>query len=211
VQENPNAIGYGSEQNATSKAVQNAALHYIRKLREQDPVRYERPQVMLIEKGSEECQPSDVIKDAAREELKKVRQADNAVCEGLMARTEQLQLQANMHWADLPTAESSASSVLSLPPHDSPLTKIFLGYYLSLLVQETITYRRIRYGELAREMSLPEKLLQDAVQGQLGLTRGHWVKLGQLLSLATNFELRQSERNCMPCWELCYPPVRMRR
>ncbi len=95
----------------------------------------------------------------------------------------------------------------SLPPRDSPLTKTFLGQYLSLLVQETITYRKMPYKWLSQEMSMPETILREAIQGKLGLTRGQWVKLAQLLSLATTFDLRASERNGTPCWEICYPPV----
>lgn len=95
----------------------------------------------------------------------------------------------------------------SLPPRDSPLTKAFLGQYLSLLVQETITDRKISYSALAQEMSIAEMILRDAVQGKLALKRGKWVKLGQLLNLATSFQLTPSDRNGTPCWELCYPPI----
>lgn len=96
----------------------------------------------------------------------------------------------------------------TLPPCDSPLTKIFLGQYLSLLLQETITYHKKSYTELAQQMSIPEVVLRDAVQGKLGLTRGQWIRLGQLLGLPTTFELRPGEQNGEPCWEVCYPTVR---
>jgi hypothetical protein len=93
------------------------------------------------------------------------------------------------------------------PPRDSPLTKAFAGQYLSSLVQETVTYCKISYKRLAQEMSLSETILREAVQGKLARTRGQWVRLGQLLSLPTNFELRPGERDGAPCWEVCYPPV----
>lgn len=95
----------------------------------------------------------------------------------------------------------------SLPPRDSPLTKVFAGQYLSSLVEETIRYRKLSYGGLAHEMSIPEMVLREAVQGKLGLTRGQWVKLGQLLKLPTDYQLRPGERDGAPCWEVCYPPV----
>lgn len=68
--------------------------------------------------------------------------------------------------------------------------------------------QRMRVIEKAvQEMLIPEMVLRDAVQGKLGLTRGQWVKLGQLLKLPTNFQLLTSGRNGAPCWEVCYPPV----
>jgi len=95
----------------------------------------------------------------------------------------------------------------SLPPSDSPLTKVFLGQYVSSLIQETITYLQLPYGRLAQDMSIPEMVLRDAVEGKLGLTRGQWVRLGQMLDLPTTYELRPGERNDAACWELCFPPV----
>jgi len=74
-------------------------------------------------------------------------------------------------------------------------------------MQETITYLKKSYRGLAQEMSIPEMVLLDAVQGKLGLTRGQWLKLGQLLGLATTFDLRPSERIGTPCWEVCYAPI----
>jgi hypothetical protein len=93
------------------------------------------------------------------------------------------------------------------PPRDSPLTKAFAGQYLSSLVQETVTYCKLSYKRLAQEMSLSETILREAVEGKLARTRGQWVRLGQLLGLPTNFELRAGERDGAPCWEVCYPPV----
>jgi hypothetical protein len=94
-----------------------------------------------------------------------------------------------------------------LPPIDSPLTKCFLGQFVSLLLQETIICLNVPYKRLAQDMSIPEVVLRDAVQGKLGFTRSKWVRVGQLLNLPTTFDLRPSERNGAPCWELCYPPV----
>ena len=95
----------------------------------------------------------------------------------------------------------------TLPPRDSPLTKAYLGQYVSLLMQETVTCLKLSYKGLAQEMSMPETIIREAIQGKLGLTRGHWAKLGQLLRIATNFQLVKNERNGVPCWEVCYPPV----
>jgi hypothetical protein len=94
-----------------------------------------------------------------------------------------------------------------LPPSDSPLTTMFVGQYVSALMQETITYLKLSYEELAHEMSIPELVLRDAVDGKMGLTRGQWVRFGKLLGLPTTYELRPGERNGVPCWEICFPPV----
>jgi hypothetical protein len=95
----------------------------------------------------------------------------------------------------------------SLPPSDSPLTLMFLGQYVSKLMQETITYLKLPYNTLAHQMSIPELVLRDAVEAKMGLTRGQWVKLGQVLGLPTTYILRPGERDGMPCWEICFPPI----
>lgn len=95
----------------------------------------------------------------------------------------------------------------SLPPSDSPLTLMFLGQYVSSLMQETITYLKLPFDKLAHEMSIPELVLRDAVEGKMGLTRGQWVKCGRLLGLPTTYQLRPGERDGTPCWEICFPPV----
>jgi hypothetical protein len=95
----------------------------------------------------------------------------------------------------------------SLPPSDSPLTTLFLGQYVSSLMQETITYLRLSYSELALKMFVPEMVLRDAVRARMALTRGQWGRLAKLLGLPTTFELRPVERDGAPCWEVCYPPV----
>ena len=84
---------------------------------------------------------------------------------------------------------------------------MLLGQYVSLLMQETITYRKLSYGGLAHEMSIPELVLRDGVKGKMGLTRGQWVKFGRLLGMPTTYELRPGERDGVPCWEVCFPPV----
>ena len=94
-----------------------------------------------------------------------------------------------------------------LPPSDSPLTTVFLGQYVSKLMQETIDYLKLPYDKLAHEMSVPEMVLRDAVEGKMGLTRGQWVKFGRLLGLPTTYILRPGERDGIPCWEICFPPV----
>jgi hypothetical protein len=40
-------------------------------------------------------------------------------------------------------------------------------------------------------MSSPEPVLQEAIQGKLGLTHGQRVKVGQLLHLPTTFALQK--------------------
>ncbi len=90
----------------------------------------------------------------------------------------------------------------SLPPPDSPLTLMFLGQYVSLLMQETITYLKLPYDRLAHEMSIPELVLRDAVEEKMGLTRGQWVRLGKILGLPTTYEVSPGERNGRPCLEI---------
>jgi hypothetical protein len=99
----------------------------------------------------------------------------------------------------------------TLPPIDSPLTAVFVGQFVSLLMQETITCRKMSFRRLAQKMSTPEIVLQDAVRGKLASTRPQWVRLAQLLNVATTFDLRPAERNGARCWELCYPPVPLSR
>lgn len=94
-----------------------------------------------------------------------------------------------------------------MPPSDSPLTLMFLGQYVSSLMQETIMYLELPYDKLAHEMSIPELILRDAVEGRMGLTRGQWVKFGKMLGLPTTYQLRPGEREGMPYWEICFPPV----
>jgi hypothetical protein len=97
----------------------------------------------------------------------------------------------------------------SLPPLDSPLTTIFAGQYVSSLMLETIRYLNLSYRDLALRMFLPEMVLRDAVEGKMGLTRGQWVRLGKELELPTTYELRPGERDGMPRWEVCFPPVQV--
>src|ERR1700678_395420 len=69
---------------------------------------------------------------------------------------------------------------------DSPLTKIFLSEYISQLAQETVRYRALPYKKLAQQMSIPSPALQEAIKGQLGLSRGQWNMLFQLLKVPSN-------------------------
>ena len=84
---------------------------------------------------------------------------------------------------------------------------MFLGQYVSALMQETIAYLKLSYEGLAHEMLIPELVLRDAVEGTMGLTHGQWVRLGKILSLPTSYQLRPGERDGRPCWEVCFPPV----
>jgi hypothetical protein len=97
------------------------------------------------------------------------------------------------------------SPQLSRP--DSPLARIFLSDYISRLAQETVRYRALPYKKLAQQMSIPSPALQEAIKGQLGLSRGQWNMLGQLLGLTTTFQIRPSERDGLPCWGAYFPPV----
>ena len=84
---------------------------------------------------------------------------------------------------------------------------MFLGEYVSKLMLETISYLKLSYDGLAHEMSIPEMVLRDAIEGKMGLTRGQWVRLGKVLGLPTTYKLRPAERDGIPCWEICFPPV----
>jgi len=84
---------------------------------------------------------------------------------------------------------------------------MFLGQYVSSLMQETIMYLELSFDKLAHQMSIPELVLRDAVEGRMGLTRGQWVKFGKMLGLPTTYQLRPGERDGRPCWEICFPPV----
>jgi hypothetical protein len=95
----------------------------------------------------------------------------------------------------------------SLPPADSPLTKAFVGPYLGRLMKETITFRRISFAELGADLSFSDVLLKEAVEGQIALTRGQWLRLVQKLRLPANIEFQIGQRNEAPCWEVGYPPV----
>ena len=94
-----------------------------------------------------------------------------------------------------------------LPRTDSPLAKIFLSEYISRLAEETIQYRALSYKRLAQQTSIPSPALQAAMKGEIGLTRGQWNMLGQLLGLTTTFQVRLSERHGQACWEAYFPPV----
>jgi hypothetical protein len=107
----------------------------------------------------------------------------------------------------LPQSQVGTSRSSSLPPSDSPLTTMFLGQYVSKLMLETISYLKLSYDGLAHEMSIPEMVLRDAIEGKMGLTRGQWVRLGKVLGLPTTYKLRPAERDGTPCWEICFPPV----
>jgi hypothetical protein len=45
---------------------------------------------------------------------------------------------------------------------------MFLGQYVSSLMQETIAYLKLPFDKLAHQMSIPELVLRDAVGGQDG-------------------------------------------
>jgi hypothetical protein len=192
---------------APKNIVQEAARRFVEKLREAG---YQRLSVTLLERQNDKCPPTEAVQDAAREQIKKRQEADKSpqptsrATAGKVQRDDQPQPSSS---AIAPKEASKPISQSSLPPRDSPLTKVFLGQYVSSLMQETITYREMPYLGLAHQMSIPELVLRDAVRGTLGLTRGQWVKLGRFLSLPTTFDLTPSEPSGLPCWEVCYAPI----
>lgn len=112
------------------------------------------------------------------------------------------------HASDVKTDPISGET--KLPPPNSPLTEIYVGRYIGSLIDETVRYKKTSYAELAHAMSLPELILKDAVEGQIGLRRGQWNKIGELLGLPTTFQLRPGEHGGILRWELVYPPVAFR-
>ena len=199
--------------NRRSTLVQDAALNFIKQLREADPIGFKPPEVTLIDKRGAKPQTQvsrRLHEDAALNYVRKLRKSDPKPQErpnvAVTDKTgDEIPAKAALGCSD--GVEHRMSRFSSLPPSDSPLTTVFLGQYVSSLIQETIAYLKLSYGGLAHEMSIPEMVLRDAVAGKLGLIRGQWVKLGGLLSLPTTYELRPGERDGSPCWEVCYPPV----
>ena len=195
------------------KGIQDVALTYVKTLREAG---CDRPKVALEEMGSNGSgrqivqsaehagsRPRRNVQEAAGTCIRRLREAPIRYEPPKVALAER-GTKTDEH---IVVKECPAQASSSLPPRDSPLTKIFAGQYLSSLIEETIRYLKLSHNGLAQEMSIPEMVLRDAVQGKLGLTRGQWVKLGELLKMTTSFQLRPSERDGAPCWELFYPPV----
>jgi hypothetical protein len=52
------------------------------------------------------------------------------------------------------------------------MTKLFLGQYISSLMQETVRFLKLSYSDLALRMFIPEMVLRDSVEGKMALTRG---------------------------------------
>jgi hypothetical protein len=74
------------------------------------------------------------------------------------------------------------------------MTKLFLGQYISSLMQETVRFLKLSYSDLALKMFIPEMVLRDSVEGKMALTRGQWAKLVQILGLPTTYESRPDQR-----------------
>jgi len=206
----------------TAKKVHDATKNYIKELRESG---FEPPKVTLVEKGSgrsgkrnnqsaeQAGGPTlDEVHAAARTFNREVKQsnlkrhetAEVAVAEKGSKTSERIGTSESL--SEGPKAMTHSSC---MPPRDSPLTTVFAGQYVSSLMLEEIKYLKLSYEGLAHEMSIPEIVLRDAVEGKMGLTRGQWVKLGQRLSLPTTYELLPGERDGAPCWEVCFPPVQV--
>jgi hypothetical protein len=216
--QNLNAAAQSSS--AAANKVHAATKNYIKELRESG---FEPPKVTLVEKGSgslgkrndhgveQAGGPTlDEIHAAAGTFIKVVKQSDPKQHETSTVTLAERGCKTSQSKG---TSECSSEAPKTmtpsspLPPRDSPLTTIFAGQYVSSLMLEEIRYLKLSYEGLAQEMSIPEMVLRDAVEGKMGLTRGQWVKLGQRLSLPTTYELRPGERNGAPCWEVCFPPV----
>jgi hypothetical protein len=203
-----------------AKKVHDVTQLFIEELRESG---YERPNVTLVEKGSDSSgkhnnhgveqdggRTLDDIHAAARTFITGMKQSDPKEHDTAEVTLAEKGSKASEHVgvSECSMERHKAMTPSStLPPRDSPLTKVFLGQYVSSLIMETITYLKLPYGDLAQEMSIPEMVLRDAIEGRMGLTRGQWVMLGQILSLPTAYELRPAERDGAPCWEVCFPPV----
>src|SRR5450631_923459 len=207
-----------------AKKLHDATKIYIKKLRESG---YEGPNVTLVEKGSDSSGKHnnhaveqaggptlDDIDAAAGTFIRGVKQSDPKQHETPEVALAEKGSKACEHIGvsersiERPKATTPSST---LPPRDSPLTTVFAGQYVSSLMLEEIKYLKLPFGGLAQEMSIPEMVLRDAIEGKMGLTRGQWVRLGQRLSLPTTYELRPGERDGMPCWEVCFPPVEFMR
>jgi hypothetical protein len=68
------------DDNRRSTLVQNAALNFVKQLREADPKRYERPKVTLIDKRGGETQTQvsrPLHEEAARKFIKKLQETKN--------------------------------------------------------------------------------------------------------------------------------------
>jgi hypothetical protein len=72
---------------------------------------------------------------------------------------------------------------------------------------ETLTYLKLSYSDLALRRFIPEMVLRDAVNGNMGLSLGQWIRLGKVRGLPTMCKIRPSERDGAPRWEVCFPPV----
>jgi hypothetical protein len=199
-----------------AKKVHDTTKTYIDELRESG---YDRPIVTLVEKDSgkqnnrgieQAGDPTlDDIHTAARTFIRGVKQSDpkqHGSCDTLVENGSMTREPIGISERPIKRPNAMTHSSI-LPPPDSPLTTVFVGQYVSALMQETIAYLKLPYDKLAHEMSIPELVLRDAVEGRMRLTRGQWVKLGKILGLPTTYILRPGERDGVPCWEVCFPPV----
>jgi hypothetical protein len=205
---------------AAAKKIHDATKIYIEKLRESG---YERPVVTLVEKDSNSLGRQngrsveraggptlDDIHAAARTFITGVKQSDPKEHDTAEVTLAEKGSKASEHMGVSERSMEQHKTITpssSLPPRDSPLTTMFLGQYVSALMLETIKYLKLSYAGLAHQMSIPEMVLRDAVEGKMGLTRGQWVRLGKALGLPTTYELRPCEQDGVPCWEVCFPPV----
>jgi len=77
---------------------------------------------------------------------------------------------------------------------------------MSMLTQETISYLKLSYKGLAHKMSIPEMVLRDAVECNMGLTSRTVGQVWSSARSATTYERRPDERDGTPCWEICFRP-----
>jgi hypothetical protein len=216
--QNLNAAAQSSS--TTAKKVHDTTYTYIDTLKKAG---FEPPHVTLVEKGTNSSRKQNNlgVEQAGGPTLDEVHAAartfNRAVKQFDLKRDETTEVAVAEKGSKVPqhkgTSQCSSEGPKAmtpssaLPPRDSPLTMVFAGQYLSSLMLEEIKYLKLSYKGLAQEMSIPEMVLRDAIEGKMGLTRGQWVKLGQRLSLPTTYELLPGERDGAPCWEVCFPPV----
>jgi hypothetical protein len=83
----------------------------------------------------------------------------------------------------------------------SPLAEAVLEPMTAKLLQETLQIQRMSSANLARKLSLPLPLLEDAIQGRSALKVGTWKAVAGVLKLQPeNYQFRASQRG--DCWEL---------
>jgi hypothetical protein len=153
-----------AEQSSTvaAKKVHDATQLFIEKLKESG---YERPNVTLVERGSDSSgkhnnhgveqaggRTLDDIHAAARTFITGVKQSDPKEHDTAEVTLAEKGSKASEHMGVSERSMERHKAMTpssTLPPRDSPLTKVFLGQYVSSLIQETIRYLTLSYAGLS--------------------------------------------------------------